>query len=325
MRTINHTGATAPYNYTIQAPDYYSMVFDPNTLLVTLSSGYSPTEEVTLVCNGITLKRNCINRVCRFDLSALFESCFNSDFAITYGGNISDPFYKTEFDVIVSALTETETIKQTLRWGTYQPDESRTPVNINFPFWQSMPLLIGSEYEYAKWKIGEGGTVITGVQLVDPFAIGAFPFIVLNGSNVEIARTTYYPVSCTDGHYLRWVDSHGVIRHYMFTPERKKDKTTEIKEEGRTPIYPTSQTDYANGKAKVQAKTKQRTFNCSASVESEIYDIVASIVSSPIVAYYTNGQWVGVTIAATKLDEDTTWTKDINFTVQLPTDNIQRR
>jgi len=148
-RTVTHIGPTPPFDYTIVTSPAYAFVFEPHTLKVTLGSGYSLTEEVTIAANGITLKRNCIARVCTFDLSVIFESYFaDKTFELNYAANAADPFYHVSFDVTVTALTESYQVNYSLRWGAYQFDEVKSNADYSFPFWVGYPLVLNSDKEH---------------------------------------------------------------------------------------------------------------------------------------------------------------------------------
>ena len=52
----------------------------------------------------ITLKRNCINRKCVFDLSLFLETAFSdTDFVYDYQSTIDDPFYKSGIELTLTA------------------------------------------------------------------------------------------------------------------------------------------------------------------------------------------------------------------------------
>jgi hypothetical protein len=325
-RTITHTGATSPFNYTIVTSPAYAFVFEPNTLKITLGSGYATTEEVTITANGITHKRNCINRVCTFDLSTIFESYFKKkDFTLNYADDAADPFYQSSFNVVVSALTETENVPFSLRWGAYQFDEVNSNADYSFPFWVSMPLVLNTETESDETCIGGIFDLLGVNQRIVVGFTGAFDYdIFLNSTLVQ--KITYIPQTCPiDGHYLQWVDEHGKIIHFMFYRNREKQNAKEIKSGEFIPYYPTSLDDSQNGLGKVIEKTKQRTFGCFQSVEEAIYPIVESIASSPIVKYWTNSKWIEVKVKDMPIEPLRHGYVDIEFTVELPKDFNQKR
>jgi len=323
-RTVTHTGATAPFDYTIVTSPAYAFVFEPHTLKVTLGSGYSLTEEVTIAANGITLKRNCIARVCTFDLSVIFESYFaDKTFELNYAANAADPFYQASFNVVVTALTETQNVPFSLRWGAYQFDEVKTNADYSFPFWVGYPLVLNSDKEHDKEYID------TVLFSSDPAALtltktAAFNYKV-ELATVKVQQITFEPQTCPVGHYMQWVDEHGMIRHFMFYANREKQITKEIKSGEIIPYYPTSIEDTTFGRGKVLEKSKQRTFGCFQSVEETIYPIVESIASSPIVKYWTNSKWIEVKVKDMTIEPLKRGYVDIEFMVELPTDYIQRR
>jgi hypothetical protein len=159
MRTITITGDPTPAkDVVIVAPDEYAFVFAPNTMTFTVGSGYATTEEVTITSNGITLKRNCINRVCKFDLSVIFKSYFKlSQFPIVYGvtsgdppvtdPEADDPFVVENVAVTVTAGTTTDDVDFYLRWGALQFDRPAIKAAYTFPFWTGYPSLVNTVRE----------------------------------------------------------------------------------------------------------------------------------------------------------------------------------
>ena len=331
MRTLNFTGSESQFDYTAITSDAYSFVFEPNTLKITLGSGYSATQEVTISANGITQKRNCINRVCTFDLSTIFESYFaDKDFTLNYAANADDPFYQSSFDLIVEVqgdLTEINAINYSLRWGAYQFDEDNAPSDFSFPIWLGKPLVINSSQEHDNWELFYGisstGTGIKALSLSD--AASSFLYITKLSSDI-IQTISYYPETCpADGNYLQWVDTYGQIWHYMFYKNKEKKYSKTITSGEFIPYYPTRRFDSQNGLGKVKEKTTKRSFTCFQSIDESIYSIVESIISSPIVRYYTNDRWIEVKIKDSTYEPTDRGFIDIEFTVELPTDFNQKR
>jgi len=335
MRTINHTGATSPFNFTVIAPDEYTYIFSPNFFEITLGAGYAATQEVSIACNGITLKRNCIDRYCRFDLSSIFESFFaDSDFAIDYDNVAADPFFAGSKTITITADTgETEDVDFDLRWGVFQFDEPEPVTLIGqwFPFWANMPLVLNTWQHHDIVDIADDNyTSPTKTYPVDEDADFVFTSSINEGGSPQtysIVEQIYFKLqTCpTDGHYISWIDMHGQIRHYMFERNRNNEITTDIKTDNELPLYPISLDDSINGRIKTVSKSKQRKFTAFASVDSDIFDIVASIAASPIVRYYANEKWISVTISDMTITKSDRWTQDIQFEVLLPADYIQKR
>lgn len=332
MRTITHIGSTTDYNYTITTSDAYSFVFEPNTMTVEVGAGYNDPAEVTLsvgITNPLVLSRYCIDNKAVFDLSVFAELYFSgSDFTLDYVTAQNDPFYKSEFNILVKVNgMESENVPFSFRWGAYQFDEALRPA-VYFPFWENMPLVVNSEREYDSYVLSGGVTISgSGVKTIPVSSSANFDYqVLLAGNNV---KTNHYVLqTCpTDGHYLQWVDSLGKIWHYMFYKSRDKQTSTEIKTTEEIPYYPLGRTDSQNGLSKIISKTKQRSFGCYQSVDENNYKIVESILSSPIVKYYdqVNFIWIGVKIKDATINPMRSGMVDIEFTVELPKDFIQRR
>lgn len=301
----------------------YCYIFEPNILKVVCEDVTNPTKEVTLTSNGITLKRNCINSICYFDMSVIFESYFNAaTFALNYGANADDPFFKTcTFNIQADDEEDVPTVTKKLRWGAYQFDEVSSNADFSFPFWVGQQLLVNSSKNHDSSVLG---TTISGVKTIPVTSSTQFTHEV-KLSSTKVQTITYEPQTCPTGHYLQWVDAHGQIWHYMFYASREKQTATEIKAGESVPYYPLSLTDSNNGVSKVLSKMKQRTFGCFQSVSEDYYAIVQSILSSPIVKYYINSKWVGVNIKDSTVIPYKRGFVDIEFVVELPTDFIQTR
>jgi hypothetical protein len=330
MRTITITGSPTPgKDVVIVAPDEYAFVFAPNTMTVTVGSGYATTEEVTITSNGITLKRNCINRVCKFDLSVIFKSYFKTaKFDIDYALDVYDPFFVDNVAVTVTAGTTTDDVDFTLKWGALQFDEPDAPTVINFPFWVGSPLCLNADMPFVTWKSDEldingdySQLIIISSATVD------FDFQLLNITPETIQQTNFKVQTCpSDGHYLRWVDGRGKLWHFMFYASKERDTLKEIKTGEVLKQYPESfeDGDYL-GRELVISKSKRRSFPCYATVDSDIYPIIESIAASPLVAWYTAERWVNVRIADMTISPKKRFTQDIEFMVLMPEDYVQSR
>lgn len=328
MRTITHIGVPTTRNFTITAPVYYSFVFDPNILSVEVATGYYDTQEVTITCNGITQKRNCVGYKCNFDLSAIFRSFFaNSDFKLNYTAVSDDPFFQEEFNIAIKVGYDTENVPFTLRWGCHQFDEPATPTVINFPFFVGYPLVINSQLEHDQLQVEHYAIInyINDVKTYNPsFTVN---FVAkYKASGVTVQTINYLASNCRSGSYLEWVDSRGQVWHYLFKNEAEKSIKTTITTDNETIKYPTSITDSYNGRLQINSKSKQRSRMCYASVSEDIYTIIESIASSPIVTLWDNNyKWIGVKVSDMSVQATTDWTIDIEFEIQLPKDFIQKR
>jgi hypothetical protein len=325
MRTITGT------DYTITYPEYYCFVFNPNTILFEFGSTFTEPQKVTISANGITQSRYTIAGKCKFDMSVIFESYFSDKtFPINYASNTADPFFQTDFDltVFIDGVDE-YTLAFSLRWGCYQFDDVQSNDDYTFPYWVGYPLVINSDKEHDTSVISgtlyDDGT-FTGVQTT---AITNFPESQFTHqvelSETKVQKITYEPQSCSTGNYLQWVDQHGMIRHFMFYANREKQIAKEIKAGNSIQYYPESLDDSNFGRSKVIEKTKQRSFGCFQSIEETIYPIVESILSTPIVKYWTNSKWIEVKIKDATIEPMKRGYVDIEFSVELPKDFNQRR
>lgn len=323
MRTI-----TTTYDYTVTAPDVYTFVFSPNVLTVTVGSSHSVDEAVKIAANGVTHSRKCINRVAKFDLSIIFRSKFASDITLTYTNASTDPYYAASFNVVVTVDGDATSVPFELRWGALQHDDSFSDAynnGIRFPFWPTFPLLLNSESQYSGHDAVSSTITASAGQMVNipNTQLTAFTYQTYRGGS-GIQSTLFYPETCpTDGRYLRWVDSHGRLWHYMFYPSREQGIATQTAGGSRKRNYATDYTDSQSGRDVKLSIAKQRTFPCFASVDSSIAAIVGSVIASPDVCWWVSGRWVRVSIADTSFAPETGYMSDIEFIVELPADYIQ--
>jgi hypothetical protein len=327
MRTI--TGVLN--GSTIEAPEYNSFAFAPNLLTVTLnSSNFSATQQVTVALNGITLARNCINYVAVFDLNALFQSLYNTDFPLVDTNASPDPFAVIQAfaSPTITADEYTYELLFTNRWGALQFDETIAdtyPTALRFPFWAGMPLLLNSESNYTGHDaVGSTITAVFGEMIKIPTTQTAeFNYITYRGGEGR-QQTTFYPASCPTGRYLRWVDTHGRLWHYMFHPNKNDGMQMATSAGNRILRYPKENTVSTSGNGVILSKAIQRTFSCSANVERDILHIVASIAGSPFVQWYTQGRWVRVNVANGTFPFGGGYLSEVEITVELPANYIQR-
>lgn len=319
MRTITGT------DFSISAPDAYTFIFAPNIITVTLGSSYAVDEVVTLAGNGLTFSRLAINRVVKFDMMPIFESKFpNTDFNIHPASAVADPFFAASFNCTVTVDGNNATIPFSLRWGAIQLDEAISYADIRFPFWPTMPLVVNSHLEHYYWahNVGAGANGATPVIIPISTSTG-FTYTITNGTLIQ--NTVFYPATCpTDGRYLSWIDQHGRVWSFMFEKNRMQGIQSDISKSGSIRRFPVDYTDSATGRELATKKDKQRSFQCYATVDNDIYDIIASVVASPFVHWYTSGRWVRVQIQPVQLAQQDGWMSDIEFTVELPKDYVQR-
>lgn len=326
MRTIEHQGATDPYDFTVIAPNEYTFVFSPNQLKITLGSGYATTQEVSISANGITHTRNAINRVVYFDLSVIFKSWFDDDnFVIPSAASTLDPFFKDTFNVVVTADSDTEDIPFRLRWGAEQFDKRIAYTDFEFPFWEGYPICVGAGVDYTSYVLTHGATVVNG-SAVDlyPFApTQDFTFEAIKGGD---SRTVTYRKQCAlVGNYLRWIDDMGQVWQYMFNKNTRVHVTSVIKTGDRIKSYPLNVDDSEAGREKIISKQKDRSFTCFTSCDEDIFPIIETVVSSPMVWWWDGTIWIAVNVSDASISQVGNWLNDIEFTVELPTDFTQQR
>lgn len=322
MRTLYYSEGTAN-EIKVIVNDEFTFVFQPNYAEVELGSNYSATEEVTLTDGTITLKRNCINRKCVFDLSLFLETAFTFDnLNILYLADNDDLTISTVL-LDLTADSNKVDVDFVAKWGALQPDDVLT-YDIKFPYWHDLPLFVNTDFEHDNILIDGVSNTNNYVYIIDRESGGDFTFETKLAGN-SVTKITFEDTICpSDGHYLSWIDTHGRFWHYKFFASKESLRTLEVKSGAMIPVYPLNMSDFINGKERVISKSRQRSFGCFASVPEEIYFIIESIISSPVVRYYSNYNWIGVQVSDVTMKAKKGGYVDIEFEVKLPSDYIQK-
>lgn len=102
-----------------------------------------------------------------------------------------------------------------------------------------------------------------------------------------------------EGYYLRWIDRHGMLRYFLF---KAGDSTREVTGDGEFMRNNLEMWDagYRGKYGRRQNYGRSDTIKlCAPLVDSETFDMLQDIATSPIVDLYQNGgTWIGVTIKA---------------------------
>lgn len=132
-----------------------------------------------------------------------------------------------------------------------------------------------------------------------------------------------------DGTYLRWIDRLGMYQYFLFS----KGKTTRKNKLSTNTIvddYPIGDMYFPNHERTSHIDCDVTTKCGAPSLESDIYDYVSTVVTSPIIDMYMgknrNGDelWVPVNIVASNYEYDPKKRlHDLEITIALPTLNSQ--
>lgn len=133
------------------------------------------------------------------------------------------------------------------------------------------------------------------------------------------------------GIYLRWIDRHGFIRYWLFTPG---EETREI--DSDLSFIRNNLDDYLygyygdNGRRQGYNRTDSIKL-CAPLVDSDTFDFLQDLTSSPVVDMYLGGdwtqeedQWMSVTIKAGSYTKSTACLQDFVCEMIINNINVQR-
>ena len=132
---------------------------------------------------------------------------------------------------------------------------------------------------------------------------------VASGTYTHKARIYVGDNEYADGVYLRWIDRHGFWQQYLF---RAGDTKAAISSDGefmRNNLLAYDQSygfQGINGRRQSYGREDTREI-CAPLVDSDTFDILMDLPTSPVVDMYVDGGWIAVTIKAgtyTKSGED---------------------
>lgn len=122
---------------------------------------------------------------------------------------------------------------------------------------------------------------------------------------------------CDKGIYLRWLDRHGFLQYWLF---QEGDSTWQSANNGEK-----LNVDYSDGKysyygmERYQGKTYQTTRKaCAVLVDRDIFSMLSTIHSSPIVDMYIDGNWIPINIVAGSFTDSGADLKDFEIQITMP-------
>lgn len=120
-----------------------------------------------------------------------------------------------------------------------------------------------------------------------------------------------------DGVYLRWIDRHGFYQYWLFQRGTNENKSEEFGEKLLDNFYGSQYGYY--GVSRIQGKTMEGTIKaCATLVSKDVFSMLLSIHSSPLVDMYTDGTWVPVGIKADTAVDNGNVLQDFEITIILP-------
>lgn len=122
---------------------------------------------------------------------------------------------------------------------------------------------------------------------------------------------------CDKGIYLRWLDRHGFLQYWLF---QEGDLTGQSSNEGEKLNVDYSDVKYTyNGMSRYQGKTYQTTRKaCATLVDRDIFSMLSTIHSSPIVDMYIDGNWIPVNIVAGSFTDSGADLQDFEIQITMP-------
>lgn len=146
-----------------------------------------------------------------------------------------------------------------------------------------------------------------------------------DGKQSELLRIDFDDTD--EGIYLRWIDRHGFYRYWLFTAgdeERAISSDTSFIRNNLAAYQDTYA--YAGAYGRRQGYQREDTITlCAPLVDSDTYDLLQDLVSSPIVdMYMSDGSWQGATIKAGSYTKSTAPLQDFVCNLVLNNTNIQQ-
>lgn len=157
-----------------------------------------------------------------------------------------------------------------------------------------------------------------------PFTVSYFDNGMIHGT-VESAPSyiTVEHDECANGVYLRWIDKHGFYQYWLFGYSQKELSSDEYGEK----LYKDFESNGIGhyGVSRMQGMTMEQSEKlCASLVDEEYYDMLSTIIGSPIIDMYVDGIWMPVRVESTNLTKKTDHLQDFEITILLPDIMTQR-
>lgn len=122
---------------------------------------------------------------------------------------------------------------------------------------------------------------------------------------------------CDKGIYLRWLDRHGFLQHWLF---QEGDLTGQSANNGEVLNIDYSDEKYSYyGMGRYQGKTYQTVLKaCATLVDRNTFNMLSTINSSPIVDMYLDGNWIPVNIVAGSFTNNGADLQDFEIKITMP-------
>lgn len=298
MRTGTINGNTITY------PDAVCFAFNPNKITILAEGTATFLIGATGSING----------------AGVFDSTFDMTFRVTRSSFVDErdgnknkivldvsPYLQSMFETDTAGLMPSKSIDVQVEMG-------------------SEKLLITLNTIWGSIGIGES---IKAARKVKRFA--DYPFTVSYFDNGMIhtdsgAIPDYITVEhdeCADGVYLRWIDKHGFYQYWLFGYSQQELSSDEYGEK----LYKDFESNGVGhyGVSRMQGMTMEHSEKlCASLVDDDYYNMLSTIIGSPMIDKYVDGVWMPVRIEGTNLTKKAEHLQDFEITILLPEIMTQR-
>jgi len=320
-------------NKSITYPDDVSFCFNP--MLVRVQTNNAVTCTISDGGLSFTDKRTPYDGSVEMDVSMYAQVFFSP------GG--MDLILSKEITVQVQTSEDTFSFTTTVIWGAMNIGEvfnqSRTVTWFkNFPFTLSMYIASGAtmrkRYDRNKYQALSAGSGLVHlnpsslfgsatnfgvIRLDEEIPESTFDYTFDNtfrpvGDGVIINRLVVDDSEC--GVYLRWIDRHGFYQYWLF----QEGESGSEAEAGDKMYYSFSDEKYGyNGVFRYNGKSMQMTKKaCATLVDQKTFKMLLTILSSPLVDMYMDGNWVPVNISTKSVTGTMQALQDFEIEIEFP-------
>lgn len=286
----------------VSYPDKVVAVFASNPVTI---KGFTGTH-VELVINGVRDKRSPFGDECFFDLSYYMQTMFGEP-SVSYD-DVSDSGMAKPFSVTLSFYNDTTLI------GSMSFDLLGVWAVSVYNGNESLKMFKG--YPFTVGVLSDGTSTATIGTKVYSLTKAAMYNIPMTEGEVNVkdasgsVRTIEVTEGCGDGIYLRWVDSHGVWRYWLF---KRGAMTTKVSNE----------TFNRRAKRYLNKAVGDSVEICAPMVDAATFGFLKGCVESPVVYMYDNGAWTGVYVEGDIVQEREAY-QDFIATLVLPEREVQK-
>ncbi|MCI6672420.1 MAG: hypothetical protein PUG96_02470 [Prevotellaceae bacterium] len=151
-----------------------------------------------------------------------------------------------------------------------------------------------------------------------------------NGSKTDKIRINVVD-SCSDGFYLRWINRHGFYCYYLFKAgaEQRKSESDNLFMRNNLLAFDMSYGYEGYTGRQQQMKREDTTPICAPLVDTETWDMLFDITTSPCVDLFAGYQgnvpkWVAVTVVAATYTKNKAALQDFVCNILMPDVNVQK-